>query len=362
MGIRKREGFWHFRIMIGGREFTGNTGLEATERNRKAAIEFGERRRRELKQELALQKGFAVASLDFATAAGKFLRHIRDVRHRGKPATAQRIKVSFSSLVWFFGEYAIAAVDAAAIDSYKALRLTEHRVKEITLRHDLHALSLFFQYAQRQGWCGRNPVRDVEIPSDMAAVRDNVLTDAQLAKYFAAAALAVDKYGRRNLHDLAKIILNQGMRPEEVMSARKSALDVKARRLTVNAGKTRAAQREVYLSDESVEILKARLATPGPWLFPSGRYGDARHITKLAGSHDRACEAAGVAFVLYDLRHTYATRMVALGTDTITLASMMGHANLRTILRYAHPQAEEKRRAQQRYEAAMKRTLLKVVG
>jgi hypothetical protein len=41
----------------------------------------------------------------------------------------------------------------------------------------------------------------------------------------------------------------------------------------------------------------------------------------------------------------------------------MGHANLRTIMRYVHPQQEEKKRAMEAYEAAMKRKQLrKVIG
>ena len=49
--------------------------------------------------------------------------------------------------------------------------------------------------------------------------------------------------------------------------------------------------------------------------------------------------------------------------DPFTLAAIMGHANLRTIMRYVHPQQEQKKRAMERYESAMKRKQLrKVIG
>ena len=144
------------------------------------------------------------------------------------------------------------------------------------------------------------------------------------------------------------------------MHAPKSWLNLPARELQIGEGKTRAARRTVYLNDETAAILEARLALPGSWLFPSQRFLG-RHITTLARKHDRACKLSKRMFVMYDLRHTWATRM-AVHTDPITLASMLGHANLRTIMRYVHPQSEEKRRAQERYDAAMKRTQLKVVN
>jgi len=77
--------------------------------------------------------------------------------------------------------------------------------------------------------------------------------------------------------------------------------------------------------------------TDGPWIFPSDRY-ESSHITKLRTSHDRACRSAGVSFVLYDLRHTFGSRQATQAkTDPFTLAAIMGHSNLRTIMRYVHP-------------------------
>jgi site-specific recombinase XerD len=41
-------------------------------------------------------------------------------------------------------------------------------------------------------------------------------------------------------------------------------------------------------------------------------------------------------FVLYEFRHTFATRMGESGVDAITLAKLLGHGSLRTVLRYCH--------------------------
>ena len=165
------------------------------------------------------------------------------------------------------------------------------------------------------------------------------------------------------------------------MSARKSDLDASSGTWAIPGGKSRAARRTLYLTPEVLEILSARLPNAGPWLFPSERYSE-RYVTKLNNSHDRACREAtatlkaklekagrpqeakdaGVSFVLYDLRHAFGTyHATVLKTDPFTLAAMMGHANLRTIMRYVHPDQQQHKEAMQRYAAAMQQGKLRRV-
>ncbi len=171
----------------------------------------------------------------------------------------------------------------------------------------------------------------------------------------------MDRKGRHNLYDVAKIILNQGCRPEEVMSARKCDLDIRGSKLLIPDGKSRAARRTQHLTPESLEILEPRSNTEGPWLYPSERY-PGNHITKLNYSHDRACLEAGLSFVLYGLRHTFGTRQATeLKTDPFTLAALMGHSNLRTIMRYVHPDQTAQKEAMEQYANASQRRKLKRV-
>jgi integrase len=359
MPLRARNGFWHFRFKMRGKPYNGTTGFEATERNRRAAEKFEESERQKAAAAAADQR---IETLDFATAAGKFIAWCEDVEYRSKPSSAQRLKVSFTALVAFFGNLHVGKIDDSAIEAFKESRIVDCGVKDITLRHDLHALSLFFQYSEKKRWSKGNPVRQVAMPSDRDAVRMTVIPHEQEKAYFAEAMKHVDKAGRPNLYDVGRLMINQGLRPEEIMHAKKSNFDEKAHTLTITAGKTRAAQRVIDLMDESFAILKARMLTGGPWLFPSERYVG-NPITKLQGSHDKACRDSGVSFVPYDLRHTFGTRMATEHkTDPFTLASIMGHSNLRTIMRYVHPQQQERKRAIERYEAAQRRRKLKVVA
>ena len=60
--------------------------------------------------------------------------------------------------------------------------------------------------------------------------------------------------------------------------------------------------------------------------------------------------------MLYDLRHTFGTRQATEEkTDPFTLPKIMGHANLRTIMKYVHPDEDAQREAMKRYADAIQR-------
>jgi len=62
-------------------------------------------------------------------------------------------------------------------------------------------------------------------------------------------------------------------------------------------------------------------------------------------------EATGLSFVPYDFRHTFATRAAARGVPLSSLAAILGHANLRSIAKYVHPQQEHMDAAMSMMEA-----------
>ena len=55
-------------------------------------------------------------------------------------------------------------------------------------------------------------------------------------------------------------------------------------------------------------------------------------------------------FRLYDARHTFASRAVEDGIDLLVLASILGHSNLKMVMRYAHPSESFKADAIKRME------------
>jgi len=299
----------------------------ATKRNQNAAL----RNEYEARQKVLAGQGTSlkVKSMPFSEAAEKFIAWAES-EYRKHPATARRLKVSMASCKTYFGEQPVRSITAGHVEDYKAWRRTAHGVRDVTLRHDLHALSTFYGgYAIKQQWARVNPVRDVDIPSDKDATRIHVLTAAEETAYLAAA----ERYA--NLYDLGRIMIRQGMRPEEVMTLEQANIDIEMETIFIPKGKSDAARRRLHLaSDGEVARILQRRLDGGQWVFPGKKRGT--HITKLNNSHGKVLEATGLRFVLYDLRHTFATRMAERGMDLATLAAILGHSGIRVVPRYIH--------------------------
>jgi hypothetical protein len=88
--------------------------------------------------------------------------------------------------------------------------------------------------------------------------------------------------------------------------------------------------------------------SPNGFLFPVGRPKTKNigvgHIGSLKKAHEALIRKhfKDSPFVLYDLRHTFATRQVQLGTELTVLSALMGHSNVTTTMRYIHPARQQK--------------------
>lgn len=300
-----------------------------------------------------------VAPKSFTEAVEEFLV-VAETRYRAHPSSFKRIKTSLSSALVYFGKTMVNLIDAAKIDLYKTWRASTHEVRDITIRHDLHALSTFFTHAIRHHWAFANPIAEVDIPSDADAVRIHVLTGEEEEKYFHFAMSYPD------LHDVGRIMINQGMRPEEVVRLAKTDIDLGAGTIKIRIGKTKAARRVLDMTAETRRVLGTRLDGDSMWIFPSRRLRG-KHIGRINSAHDSVVAAAAKAgvslnFVPYDLRHTFATRVAESGIDLATLAALLGHDSIRCVQKYVHISAEHKKSAMKRYDRAQKRQKLSRTG
>jgi integrase len=359
--------------------------LVATERNRSAAL-MAEVAARKLIGE-GRSEQLRIQVKPFSDAADQFIDWAKG-EHREKPQTWKRLRGSMASLKLFFKHRPLHTITVGQVQDFMSWRRlcpecsgdgcdlcdnTGQGVKEITLRHDLHALSPLFKYGMNHNWCSVNPVDRVKVPSDADAVRIHVLTPAEEMLYFGtckrlAAELRAEA-GRAkggtiwakqraaqafdNLHDLGRLMLLQGPRPSEVMSARAEHVNVARGEWLIAAGKSKAARRVLDLTPESRGILELRsiAADADGFLFQGRKHGTA--LSDVENAHKRVLEASGQAFVVYDFRHTFATRFAeATGGDVVALAAILGHANLRTVMRYVHLSREHRRTQMQRFVEA----------
>ena len=116
-------------------------------------------------------------------------------------------------------------------------------------------------------------------------------------------------------------------------------------------GKTPAARRRVYLTEKARGILSDRLQKfDGKYLFPQNDIDGEKTTADIGPLHLSTITSLNYKFRLYDCRHAFASRALEKGTDLITLASMLGHANLKMVMRYAHPSEKHKEETIRRME------------
>ena len=111
-------------------------------------------------------------------------------------------------------------------------------------------------------------------------------------------------------------------------------------------------ERVVYLADSLVDLLARHIATFGTngesqWLFV-GDGEDPPHQNTVGYWWRKTLRDAGLSGIkLHDLRHFYASGLIAAGCDVVTVQRSLGHAKATTTLNtYAHlwPTAEDRTR------------------
>ena len=352
MGIRERNGKWHYQFQYRGRTYLGSTGLEATALNRKPALEIEAGALADARRQVVRVR----EGKKFEDLAAEFVEWVREVEYRERQSTAARYIGSVGSMVEFFCSRAVDSITPGDVEQYKHFRLTVHKVKPVTLRHDLDALSLLNRYARKMRWTGATWLEDVKKPSG-EAVRMHIFTDEEEARYFAAAAGI-----SRDLYDLGRLAIQQGCRHNsELLPLRKTDVDLAGMKLRIRKAKRSDRGRTLDLTAESASILARRMASDGEWIFPSGRK-DGQHLKKLQAAHDAAVERSGVHCVMYDWRHNFATRFAAEEKDPYALMAILGHRGLRSVMCYVHVQEDQMKRGMEKFEAARNRKKLRIVG
>jgi integrase len=143
------------------------------------------------------------------------------------------------------------------------------------------------------------------------------------------------------LRSLASLLADTGLRPEEAFRLRWESVNFNTHQILVTHGKTAAARRSVTVSDRVFRVLARRYLKAGRpiegWVFPAPTRSGHAEPSTITKQHLRALREGGVSrFRLYDLRHTFLTRLGESGCDPWTLARIAGHATIGISARYVH--------------------------
>ena len=220
------------------------------------------------------------------------------------------------------------------------------RSDAVTLHNSLHdrpavanstlqVLSQLYRKAQQWGLApeGANPCRAVR--KYRLRLRNRHLTRDEYRR-LGQALRDGEADGSVSAHAAAalRLLILTGCRRDEILTLRWDDVDRHARELRLRDSKSGPCM--VAMTPAVEAVLDGIRRTPGnPWVIvgeaPGGR------LMTLKSTWRRVKLRAGLKDVrLHDLRHSYATRALALGQSLTMIGKLLNHAQMQSTARYAH--------------------------
>jgi integrase len=353
--------YWWYKFTWNGRLIREST----KQTNKRVAEQMEAAHRTSLaKGEVGIRDKKPVPTLkDFAE--DDFLPFVRST-FSAKVQTMKYYEHGVKSLV-SFEKLATARLDSVTTETIASFIAARKSVGlEIsTINRELQALRRMFHLAQEWGKVERALPIVRMVPGEKH--RERVLTSEEEALYFAGAkSEAMNQHSDASLlSDVASILLDCGLRPEECFRLRPE--NVTDGTIEIHYGKTDNARRRIPMTPRVKAILEMRLskAAGNEWVFPAQTRSGHIEPSSLKKQHAKATwvatailrkqtkkeDAKFEGFELYTLRHTCLTRW-APHMDPWTLAYLAGHRDMNITKRYVHPQVQTIRAAMDRAQVA----------
>ena len=223
----------------------------------------------------------------------------------------------------------------------------------------LMVLSKMFSLAEVWGLAspGGNPCRYVIRYKE--GMRERFLTEEEYRRV-GAAMCALE--GRGELQSRAaaafRLLMLTGCRLGEILSLRWDDVDRKAGELRLRDAKT--GSRKVALTPVAMRVLSGiPRVGKSPWVF-SGKNPKHRLSTLTPYWHFVRKEAEVEDVRIHDLRHSYASRALALGESLTMIGRLLGHTDVGSTARYAHLARDAERVAVARVGDSIEADILRI--
>ena len=277
-----------------------------------------------------------------ADLARRYLEEYAAVRCKPKTQETARAAV-YKHILPALGKQPLTVVERAQVAEMHQRLCGTPSAANIALR----TLSLMYRLAGKWGLVpeGMNPCRSIAKYPERK--RERFLTD----KEFTRLGRTLDEVGMRGgatapAVAAIRLLMLTGCRKNEILKLRWKDVALDESELRLPDAKTGA--RVVPLSPQAVKILAELPRTEGnPWVIHGKRPGT--HMTELDDAWQTVRARAGLPDVrLHDLRHSFASRALALGESLPMIGKLLGHAQIETTARYAHLSRESVREAAER--------------
>lgn len=265
-------------------------------------------------------------------------RYIRDVLP-SKPKSFDKQKIQLEWWKTHLGHLLLSDLTPALIAENRDLLASQTTYRKskrspATVVRYLAALSHALSTAVKEwGWLEDSPMRKVSKPKEPRG-RVRFLTTEERQTLLDAC--------RQNqcshLYPVVVLALSTGMRQMEILTLKWKDIDLENGTIILHETKNNE-RRCVPLTGHAYDLIK-RLDTNrknlSPFLFPSRRLSSNKPYN-IRSAWEQAVKMAGIKdFRFHDLRHDFASQLLASGASLAQLSEVMGHKTLQMIKRYAH--------------------------
>jgi integrase len=204
-------------------------------------------------------------------------------------------------------------------------------------------LSKMFSLAIKKQWRTDNPAKGIERNEETP--RERYLSPPELERLTKTLGVWPDQ----EVADIIRLLLYTGARRGEVLAAEWKQFNLDEGTWTKPSSHTKTKRvHKVPLSDEALAVLskmqaeRAKADKVSPFLFPGRSEG---HKVDLKKPWPAICKAAHIEGLrIHDLRHSFASILVAGGASLPMIGRLLGHTQVATTQRYAHLDVEPLRK------------------
>jgi site-specific recombinase XerD len=249
---------------------------------------------------------------------------------------------------WFAGvngdEMEPELITPTDLREFKHFLIEEEQLKPATINRKLASLRAFLKWAVGEGTIESVPrmPQGVEQVSSAPKALDR--------REMNSLSRAVERHGSKRDHAIILVLLNTGLRVNELSELNLADVEMTERKgkVVVRSGKGQK-YREVPLNAEArralLAYMEARKEDRDSALFLSqqGSRLGSRGVQDVVGKYGRL---AGLEDLTpHALRHTFCTNLLRAGTDIVTVAKLAGHADISTTSIYTQPAEKDLQKA-----------------
>jgi len=232
----------------------------------------------------------------------------------------------------FFGSTPIDEINIRMVENFKAGKLKENKLSLKSINNHLAILRKCLRTAEEWEEIEKAPmVKPFKLPPQDF----DFFTVAESRQLINAA----DNVWK----EIMVFTLKTGVRSGELIALNWEDVDLQTKQLTVKKSRWRKMivspknnkARHIPLTREVCNMLSGRTKRTG--LLFSDEKGDYLRPKRVYRAVQRACVKAGLRKIrFHDLRHTFASHLAEQGASLRSIQLLLGHADIKTTMRYAH--------------------------